>query len=111
LDQLFQIKTVEVSGGGKLSKEEVLALLERHGGRGLISVDIDRLQRTLERRPWIQQAAIRRVFPDMLAVEVKEREPAAVLRAGGRDLLIGEDGALIVDASQGTYEGFPVLTG
>jgi cell division protein FtsQ len=111
VDRLFQIKTVEVNGGGKLAKEDVLALLDRHGGRGLISVDIDRLQRTLERRPWIQHAAIRRVFPDMLAVEVKEREPAAVLRTGGRDLLIGEDGALIVDANQGTYEGFPVLTG
>ena len=110
-DRFFQIKTVEVSGGAKLSNEEVLALLDRHGSRGLISVDLAKLQRALERRPWIQQAKIRRVFPDMLVVEVTERAPAAVLRAGGRDLLIGEDGVLILDASQGTYDGYPILTG
>jgi cell division protein FtsQ len=110
-DRFFEIKTIEISGGGRVSKEEILALVHRLGGRGLMTVDTAKVQRILERRPWIQQARIHRVFPDMLAVEVKEREPAAVLRAGGRDLLIGEDGALIVDANPGTFEGFPVLTG
>jgi len=111
VDQFFQIKSVEVSEGRTVSREEVVALLGLNDHRGLISTDTAKLKQVLESHPWIQQAEVRRVFPDTLVVELKEREPAAVLRTAGRDLLIGEDGTLIVEATQGTYEGFPVLTG
>jgi cell division septal protein FtsQ len=89
----------------------VLAALDLAPASGLLLTDTAKLKRSLESHPWIQQADIRRVFPDTLVVELKEREPAAVLRAGMRELLLGDDAGVIAEAMQGTFEGFPILTG
>lgn len=110
-DQFFTITSVEVNEVPKVSRDEVLAVLNLGAERGLLSTDPAQLKQRLESHPWIQQADVRRVFPDTLVVELKEREPAAVLRAGTRELLLGQDGAVITEASQGTFEGFPILTG
>jgi cell division septal protein FtsQ len=110
-DQFFPIESVEVNELQKVSQEEVLELLNLAGGRGLLSTDTGKVKQSLEAHPWIQQADVRRVFPDTLVVELKEREPAAVLRAGRHELLLGQDGAVIAEAGPGSFEGFPILTG
>jgi cell division septal protein FtsQ len=110
-DQFFPIKSVEINDLHKVSRGEVLAALNLDGGGGLLSADTTKLKHSLESHPWIRRAEVQRVFPDTLAVEVKEREPAAVLRVGTREVLLGEDGAVIAEAGEGTFEGFPILTG
>ena len=110
-DQFFPIASVEVNEVQKVSRDEVLAMLNLGGARGLLSTDTGKVKQSLESHPWIQQADVRRVFPDTLVVELKEREPAVVLRAGRRDLLLGQDGAVIAEAGPGVFEGFPILTG
>jgi cell division septal protein FtsQ len=110
-DQFFRITSVEINGGRQVSRQDVLARLRLSPAPGLLSTDLRRLRRSLESHPWIQQAEIRRVFPDTLVVDLKEREPAAVLRTGEQDLLIGQDGSVITEVKPGTYEEFPVLTG
>jgi cell division septal protein FtsQ len=110
-DQFFPIKSVEINDVHKVTQGEVLAALNLDGDSGLITIDTIKLKQSLEALPWIRQAEVQRVFPDTLVVEVKEREPAAVLRAGTREVLLGEDGGVIAEAGQGTFEGFPILTG
>ena len=110
-DQFFPITSIEITDSRTVSRDEVLALLDLEAQPGLLSADPKKLTQTLEAHPWIQQAEIRRVFPNTLVVELKEREPTAVLRTGGRELLLGEDGAVIAEASTGAYQGFPILTG
>jgi cell division septal protein FtsQ len=110
-DQLFPITSIEISDNRTISRDEVLALLDLEARAGLLSADPKKLTQTLEAHPWIQQAEIRRVFPNTLVVELKEREPTAVLRTGERELLLGQDGAVIAEASTGAYQGFPILTG
>ena len=110
-DQFFPIKSVEINDVHKVTRAEVLAALKLEGGNGLITADTTKLKQSLEAHPWIRRAEVQRVFPDTLVVEVKEREPAAVLRVGTREVLLGEDGGIIAEAGQSTFEGFPILTG
>jgi cell division protein FtsQ len=110
-DQFFPIESIEVNEVQKVSRDEVLAILNLEGARGLLSTDPGKVKQSLESHPWIQQADVRRVFPDTLVIELKEREPAAVLRAGRRELLLGQDGVVIAEAGPGAFEGFPILTG
>jgi cell division protein FtsQ len=110
-DQFFPIESVEVNEVQKVTRDEVLAMVDLGGARGLLSTDTGKVKESLESHPWIQQAVVRRVFPDTLVVELKEREPAVVLRAGRRDLLLGQDGAVIAEAGPGVFEGYPILTG
>src|SRR5438093_13634908 len=103
-DQFFPIESVEVTEVQKVSRDEVLAILNLEGARGLLSTDPAKVKQSLESHPWIQQAEVRRVFPDTLVVEIKEREPVAVLRVGRRGLLLGQDGAVIVEVGPGAEE-------
>lgn len=110
-DQLFEITIVDTTEGQRVSREEVLALLDLAPGRGLILVDVKALEQAVETHPWIRHAEVRRVFPHTLAVEVQEREPAVVLRAGDREFLLDREGALMAEGALGTFEALPVLTG
>jgi cell division protein FtsQ len=110
-DRLFAITVVEITDGRKVSREEVLTLLDLAPGRGLIGVDVGVLERAVKTHPWIRSAQVRRVFPHTLVVDVEEREPVAVLRTGGRTFLVDKDGALIVEGIPGADEDLPSLSG
>jgi cell division protein FtsQ len=112
-DQFFEIKVVEITRTERISREDVLAMLDLEPGRGLLLIDLAQAQRSLETHPWIRRAVVRRVFPGTLAVELDEREPVAVLKtgAGGREFLLDREGTLISEGVPVVDEGLPVLTG
>ena len=112
-DHFFEIRVVEITRTDRISRDEVLAMLDLEPGRGLLLIDLVQAQRSLETHPWIRRATVRRVFPDTLVVELDEREPVAVLKtgAGGREFLLDREGALISEGVPAADEGLPVLTG
>ncbi len=112
-DQFFEIKVVEITRTERISRGDVLAMLDLEPGRGLLLIDLVQAQRSLETHPWIRRAVVRRVFPDTLAVELDEREPVAVLKTGtgGREFLLDRDGTLISEGVPVADEGLPVLMG
>lgn len=112
-DQFFEIKVVEITRTERISRGDVLAMLDLEPGRGLLLIDLAQAQRSLETHPWIRRAVVRRVFPDTLAVELDEREPVAVLKTGtgGREFLLDRDGTLISEGVPVADEGLPILTG
>jgi cell division protein FtsQ len=112
-DRFFEIQVVEITRTERISRDEIMALLDLGPGQGLLSVDLERLQRALETHPWIRRAVVRRVFPDTLVVDLDEREPVAVLRTGtgGREFLLDREGKLISEGVPVADERLPVLTG
>jgi cell division protein FtsQ len=112
-DQFFEIRVVEITRTERISREDVLAMLDLEPGRGLLRIDLVQAQRSLETHPWIRRATVRRVLPDTLMVELDEREPVAVLRtgAGGRKFLLDREGTLISEGVPAADEGLPILTG
>jgi cell division protein FtsQ len=112
-DQFFEIKVVEITRTERISRDDVLAMLDLEPGRGLLLIDLVQAQRSLETHPWIRRAMVRRVFPDTLVVELDEREPVAVLRTGtgGREFLLDREGTLISEGVPAADEGLPILTG
>lgn len=73
-----QIMRVEVTG--QLVGENVNAL-ERHAapwlGRSFFTTDLAEIKRAYEQRPWVDSAAVRRVWPDRVVVEIREHRPLA----------------------------------
>ena len=112
-DHFFEIRVVEITRTDRISRDEVLAMLDLEPGRGLLMVDLVQAQRSLETHPWIRRATVRRVFPDTLVVELDEREPVAVLKTGtgGREFLLDREGTLISEGVPAADEGLPILTG
>ena len=65
----------------------------------------------LEQLPWVAAATVQRVFPDGLTVAVAEREPYAIWRLPGRDLLVDATGRELGAVGSGSDVGLPVVAG
>ena len=68
-------------------------------GRSLMDLDIDKIHGDLMTEDQISFARVTREFPDVLRIELKERQPLLVLRLGSkdgkvRDWLVSGDGTL-----------------
>lgn len=106
------ISRISVSGNSRLSKGEVVALLEGIRGANMLTVDLDEWRRKLLSSPWVADAAIRRVLPGTVAVAISERQPMGIGRINGELYLIDDRGGLI-DQFGPNYAEFdlPIIDG
>jgi cell division septal protein FtsQ len=74
---------VEVSGG--MTHQQVCALAGVRHGMNIFRVDLQQAQRNLEMIPLVRRAAVRRVLPNQLVIEVEEREAKARLKMPSRE--------------------------
>lgn len=92
---VMTINRISVSGNSRLSKGEVLALLEGVRGRNLLTIDLDWWRQTLLETPWVADAEIRRAFPGTLAVTISERQPLGIARINDSLYLIDQRAVMI----------------
>jgi cell division protein FtsQ len=106
------IAHITVTGNERMSRGEVLALLDGIRGHSMVTADLERWRQTLLEAPWVADAAIRRVLPGTLAVAISEREPMGIARLGQRLYLVDHSGT-IIDEFGPNYAEFdlPVIDG
>lgn len=85
---VFDVKRVVVSGVSHLGEDEVRALARVRPGTSLFSIDGNEVARRISVNPWVARVDVDKVFPDTLRVVIREREAAAIVDAGGTDLLL-----------------------
>lgn len=88
---------------------DIRSLLDASKLGNLLLLDIAGLQTRIEGHRWVKEARLRKVFPSSLRIEIKEREPAAVLRIGQSHLLIDEEGAVLERYSGPVETSLPLL--
>lgn len=76
----------------------------------MFRIDLAGVRRRVEAIPWIESAAISRIFPDQLLVSVTERTPIAYANIDGRIELVDEDGVLL-DLRKSKSVPLPVVYG
>lgn len=78
LPQLLPIKTVRlVTPPGRVVAGDVQAMVRQDVQGNFLTVDIDKLRRSLEKLPWVRNVSIRREFPSSLALSFEEHQPLA----------------------------------
>jgi cell division protein FtsQ len=92
---VLQIDRIAIRGNERLSKAEVLQLLNGMRGESLVWTDLDAWRRRLLASPWIRDAFLRRSLPSTVEVVVSERQPIGVGRINGQMYLIDERGVVI----------------
>ena len=92
---VLTVSRITVSGNVRLSRGEVVALLDGLQGRNTLLVDLDRWRSTLLVSPWVADAALRRVLPGSVDVFIAERQPIGIGRLGDALFLIDEQGEVI----------------
>ena len=82
-------------GNERLSKGEVLAVLNGLRGESLFGTDLDVWRGRLMRSPWVRDAALRRSLPSTVEVVISERQPVGIGRINGDTYLVDERGVAI----------------
>jgi len=92
---VLQVERIVVRGNDRLSRSEVLAVLNGLRGESLIWTDLDRWRARLLASPWVRDAALRRSLPSTVEVVVSERQPIGIGRINGDTYLVDERGVII----------------
>jgi len=92
---VLQVDRLVVRGNERLSKGEVLAVLNGLRGQSLMWTDLDVWRKRLLASPWVRDAALRRSLPSTVEVAILERRPIGVGRLNGDMFLVDERGVVI----------------
>jgi cell division protein FtsQ len=92
----------------RVTEQEVRTLLARYTESGFLGVDVKDLRDELEQNPWVEHATVRRVWPDVLVVSIREQQPIARWREAS---LLNEAGELFTPPLRGSESGLPALSG
>ena len=93
--EALTVTRITVQGNQRMSRGEVLGLLDGLSGTSIVLTDLESWRQKLLTSPWVADASIRRMFPGTLAVVIEERQPIGVGRIKGTLFLIDQTGAVI----------------
>lgn len=92
----------------RLTGQEVRTLLAKYTESGFLGVDVQDLRDELELNPWVAHATVRRVWPDVLVVSIREQQPVA---RWGDTSLLNDAGEVFSPPLRGSESALPALTG
>lgn len=107
----FQLKHVTVRGCKRIGEEEIRALAGISLPLNILTANLEKMERAIEKNPWVRNASVGREFPDRLVIEVTERSAAALLKKGGDLYIVDRDGVVFKKFETGDSADVPVLTG
>ncbi|MBI1948027.1 MAG: FtsQ-type POTRA domain-containing protein [Deltaproteobacteria bacterium] len=107
---LLPIKTVTVHGADGARVDEVLAYAAVPVGTPLLAVEPAEVAARVALHPFVAHAAVRRVPPDAVVIDVALRAPVAML-AAGELYLVDREANVMKSARAGDGLDLPIVTG
>jgi cell division protein FtsQ len=92
------------------SRQKVQRIFAGDFDHSAFSVPLEERRRRLLALDWVEDAAVSRVWPDRLAVRIRERTPVAFVPIQSEVLLIDGEGMFLEPPAQAQFT-FPVLSG
>ena len=106
----FGIAEISISGQALTREKDILAALDITPTTSMLNFDADAARTAIEQLPAVEEATIRKQYPDHLFVSVKERVPVARWRLDGVTYAIDATGARIA-ADGDDYPQLPLVVG
>ncbi|MBR1212573.1 cell division protein FtsQ/DivIB [Bradyrhizobium sp. JYMT SZCCT0180] len=107
----FRITEVAINGRKQLSQDEVLAIGGVNGRSSLLFLDAATVRDKLKTNPWISDAAILKLYPGRLQIDIVERTAFALWQQDGRLSVIAEDGAVLEPYMSRRFISLPLVVG
>ncbi|MER9762314.1 cell division protein FtsQ/DivIB [Mesorhizobium sp. M0138] len=107
----FAVDQIKVVGNRQTSEIDILDRLELDGWTSLIGFDAEAARERIDTLPWVEVAAVRKVYPHTLEVRVEEREPFALWQQGAELSVVERSGAVIAPFSGGKQALLPLIIG
>jgi cell division protein FtsQ len=107
----FTITQIAVDGRKALTNDELLEALNYEPGQSLVSLDVAAAREALLRNPLIQQATVRKLYPDQITIKLVERQPFALWQQGEALQVISADGTVIEGLDHARFGYLPLVVG
>jgi cell division protein FtsQ len=110
---VLRIDRFTVRGTDRLSKGEVLALLDELRGQNILRADLEQARRHLLESPWVADAVLRKRLPASVDVSITERRPIGIARLPGGQLFLIDEQGTVIDEFGPKYAEFdlPMIDG
>jgi cell division septal protein FtsQ len=108
----FNVARIDVRGTDRSSAADIRRIVEMQTEKsGVWNADLPGIKEKLEKAQWVKTAAVSRVLPNGIRVQIFERQPQALVRTAEGNVLVDADGAVIARAREKEAE-FPfAMTG
>ena len=97
----FDVAKIEVRGTERASENDIRRVVEMQTEKsGVWNADLPAIKDKLERLTFIKSAAVSRVLPNGIRVQVFERVPEALVRTSQGNMLVDAEGLIIAPARE-----------
>lgn len=107
----FAIEEIRVTGNRETSEVDIFDRVGLDGWTSLVGFDAEEARQRIESLPWVESAAVRKIYPATLDVAVVEREPFAIWQRGSLLSLVEKDGSVIAPLSGSRHLELPLVVG
>lgn len=105
----FGLRNIDIRGTERSSADEIRRLVASSVEKpGVWNADLADIRTKVEKFPFVKSAAVSRVLPSGIRVNVTERVPAAVVQLNSGKYLVDVEGALLV-AVKAEEKDFPFI--
>ena len=105
----FNINKVNWFGHQRLSTDDLASWVGPITGKNIFQLDLKKVSQKLAEHPWVQTASARRVFPQGLHIELKERIPFA--RVQLEKVYVMDNFGILLGPEEKQFNGLPLITG
>ena len=107
--QTLPIKNVEVKSEFiRISEQQIQAIVAENDLGGFFDTDVDLITTSMRQLPWLETVTVRRVWPDTLQLEIRERKAIA---HWNKSALLTVDGVVFSPEVKSYPKGLPQLSG
>jgi cell division protein FtsQ len=107
----FAIDEIRVTGNTETSEVDIFDRVGLDGWTSLVGFNAEEARQRIEGLPWVEAAAVRKVYPATLEVAVTEKVPYAIWQRGTLLSLVEEDGSVIAPLAGSRHLTLPLIVG
>jgi hypothetical protein len=107
----LKLEEIEITGAKRLDRTTILNEIGLRRGQCTLCINVERVIEALRKLPEVRDAEVRLELHGRLVVEMVEREPAAIVMCGDRNMLMDMDGILYSEATRDEKGQLPYMTG
>jgi len=107
--EFFDVKKIDVRGAASASRSDIEKIVTANTEKsGVWNADLKEIKEKVERLDFVKSAAVSRVLPDGVRVNLIERVPKAVVRLAGGDFWADDEGVILALVNK-TEANFPFV--
>lgn len=107
--KFFALVNLNILGGQRLTPEDIAVMGGVSVGANILGINIADVQRRIAASDWIESVSVTRLLPDGLTIEIKEREPAFLIRVGEQIFYADAGGRPIAPVGVDKFISLPLL--